>query len=616
MDLQVSGVHAAAPRTPHPGYHGSSDLRLLYACLEGRLLHTDFQPIIEMRSGRIFGFEALSRGPVGSAIEAPGDLFAFARRHGLAGELERIAAQLAFERFADGGAQGKVFVNFSPAALESGSLSRSGIVDGLRICGLAPKQVVIELTENESIGDRTVAWNTLLGYRDLGFEIAIDDLGEGFASLKLWSELRPEYVKVDRHFINGLNHDALKLQMTRAIQQIAQISGSHVIAEGIEDVSDLMAVRDLGMRFGQGYLIERPRPDFDTSGAAEVWRKLSGRPIPAFPEPERQLGRCTARRLLRTVEPVSPSCGNDEVYSRFDADPELQAIPVVEHGLPRGIVNRLVLIDRFARPYRRELFGKRSCTMFMNPHPVVVDVDMPLQEISFLVTEAGHRAVSDGFIVTTEGRYAGVGTGADLIREITEQQISAARYANPLTLLPGNVPIAQHIERLIAQGCRFAVCHCDLDNFKPYNDVYGYHRGDEVIQLTAKLLVEACESRYDFAGHIGGDDFVLVLQSADWDARCRAVLGEFDARVVALFGAEDAARGAFHAEDRRGNRQSFPLTSLSIGAVAVEPGTFHSHYEVAAAAGEAKKQVKRAEGSTMFIERREYPPSSLRPTTR
>src|SRR5262245_28842745 len=287
-------------------------------------------------------------------------------------------------------------------------------------------------------------------------------------------------------------------------------------------------------------------------------------------------------------------------------------IPVVRDGVPQGIINRHTLIDRFARPYRRELYGKRSCSTFMNARPVVVEADTSIEELSFRVVEGERRAVLDGFIVVRGGRYAGVGSAQDLIREMTELRIAAARYANPLTLLPGNVPIAEHVERLIAQGCRFAACYCDLDHFKPFNDVFGYQRGDEAIQLTARVLAEALDARLDFLGHVGGDDFVAVLQSEDFEARCQKALARFAERAESLFDAADRERGGFLAEDRLGQQRLFPLLTLSIGAVPVEPGTFASHSEIATAASEAKRLAKRQPGNSLFVERRRYPVSSLR----
>lgn len=603
MVLHPDGERALIERLARPRGAGA-DFEALRACVEERSLRTEFQPILELRSGRVFGYEALSRGPQASPIESAAELFGLAERAGFGAALERIAARLALERFGASGAPGRIFLNFSPAALEAHSLSGEELLGLLHSFGLAPKQVVIELTEGESFIARSAAWRVLYEFRSLGFGIAIDDLGEGFASLRLWSELRPEYVKIDRHFIDGISADPLKLQMVRAIQQVAQISGSTVIAEGIEHAADFIAVRDLGIRLGQGYFIARPAPLPEAAAARRAWAEMSGLPITVFPEPVGPVSRATARKLLRRVDPVAPDVENDAVFARFEADPDLGVIPVVEGPTPRGLINRLAIVDRFARPYRRELFGKRRCAMFMNPNPVIADIDAPLQIIGYQLADAGQQALADGFIVTEEGRYAGVGAGHELMREITEMQITAARYANPLTLLPGNVPIAQHIERLLTQACRFAACYCDLDFFKPYNDIYGYQRGDAMIQLTARTLSEACDTRVDFLGHVGGDDFMLIFQSADWESRCRQALAAFDARVRALFSPEDLARGAFVAEDRRGRKQRFPLTSLSIGVVTVEPGGYASQYEISAAAAEAKKQAKRSAGSSLLVERR------------
>jgi len=582
--------------------------------LSASLLRTEFQPILDLRQGRVYGYEALTRGPAGSPFEAPTALFELARSRGRRAELELLAVQCAVERFAALGVPGTLFVNFSPAVLAERREDPQRLLELARRHGLPAKRIVIELSENGAITDASPAWRELLACRAVGFGIAIDDLGEGFASLRLWSELRPEYVKMDKHFVKDVHRDAIKLQMAKAIQQIAHVAGAKVVAEGIEGELDFQTVRDLGILYGQGNLIGAPRAAA-ASDAAEVWSRLAKGPLSAFPMPGASVNRVTARRLMREVAPVRPSTENDQVYARFDEDPELQAIPVVEDGLPKGMINRTTLVDRFSRPYRRELYGKRSCERFMDRQPLVVDIDTSIQDLSYLVTDGQKRALTDGFIVVENGRYLGVGGARELMREITEMQIAAARYANPLTLLPGNVPIAEHVARLLSQGCAFASCYCDLDGFKPFNDVFGYQRGDEAIQLTARLLAAAAHPELDFVGHVGGDDFVLILQSVDWEARCREILARFERGAAVLFEAEDLARGGYLAEDRLGQSKMFPLLTLSIGAVYVQPGGFSSHSEVAAAATHAKQLAKRQAGNSLFVERRQYPVASLRPSS-
>ncbi|HVL77171.1 MAG TPA: diguanylate cyclase, partial [Noviherbaspirillum sp.] len=140
--------------------------------------------------------------------------------------------------------------------------------------------------------------------------------------------------------------------------------------------------------------------------------------------------------------------------------------------------------------------------------------------------------------------------------------------------------------------------------FKPFNDVYGYRRGDDIIQLTARVIAMHCDPNRDFVGHIGGDDFIVLFQSGDWETRCRAILDEFHRVSAACFSAADRERGGFVSEDRRGNTVLHPLASLSIGAVRVEPGQYLSHHQIATAAADAKKEAKKISGDSLFIERR------------
>jgi diguanylate cyclase (GGDEF)-like protein len=295
---------------------------------------------------------------------------------------------------------------------------------------------------------------------------------------------------------------------------------------------------------------------------------------------------------------------NDEVYHLFVNDPQLQALPVVSNGIPVGLINRYSMVERFARLYGRELYGKKSCTFFMDPNPLLTEQDTSLQDLSHILVQAESHHLSNGFIIVDQGQYVGMGTGHDLLREITQMQIEAARYANPLTQLPGNVPINEHIEFLLQSGVEFCICYCDLDNFKPFNDVYGYRKGDDMIQLTGRTLSQFCDTQLDFIGHIGGDDFLIMFQSEDWEHRCKAMLEAFAVASQTFYYVEDKERGGYYSEDRQGDRVLHPLVSLSLGAVKIEPSQYSSPHQIASAATKAKKQAKKTPGNSLFIERR------------
>jgi diguanylate cyclase (GGDEF)-like protein len=569
-----------------------------------RQLTALLQPIIQMGSGEIMGYEGLIRGPSDSPLHSPLNLFKVARANGLTVQTEHLCRRVVLERFAELGLPGKLFLNVSPECLLQRDARHGETIGLIHEMGINPERVIIELTENQPTYDYELMREAVLHYRKMGFQIAIDDLGEGFSSLRLWSELRPEYVKIDMHFIQGINHDAVKLQFVRSIQEIAEKSDTMVIAEGIETQAELLVLRDLGVRFGQGYHLGRPNADPATALPAEVVKALGSNGIAVYPQRSADKNNASILKLLHRVTSISPEVNNNELYEIFVKDPKLQIIPVVDAGVPLGLVSRFEMIDHFARPYQRELYGKKSCTLFMDPKPMIADKDTTLQDLSFSMVQADAHHLFNGFIITDEGRYLGMGTGHDLMREITQMQIHAARYANPLTQLPGNVPINEHIDRLIECGVRFWACYCDLDHFKPFNDVYGYRKGDDVIQLTGTILSEHVDPDRDFVGHIGGDDFMIVFQSEDWEMRCRAMLEQFGNAIAGFYSPADRDDGGYLSEDRNGKKVFYSLISLSLGAIKVEPHQYYSHHQIASAATEAKKHAKKIHGNSLFIDRR------------
>jgi diguanylate cyclase (GGDEF)-like protein len=181
------------------------------------------------------------------------------------------------------------------------------------------------------------------------------------------------------------------------------------------------------------------------------------------------------------------------------------------------------------------------------------------------------------------------------------------RAVSPLTGLPGNHRINEEIERRTSSGEGFAVCHVDLDNFKAFNDRYGWMRGDDVIELlatTLKLAAADAGQPAPFIGHVGGDDFVVVCTPEQVESLCLDALERFDTGVLALHEADDVERGYLAVVDRQGHERHFPLTSVSIGVASTERRQFTDHRDVVAVANEMKAVAKGRSGSIVAIDRR------------
>ena len=214
---------------------------------------------------------------------------------------------------------------------------------------------------------------------------------------------------------------------------------------------------------------------------------------------------------------------------------------------------------------------------------------------------------------TTAG-WPAKGRLIDLLHEITKLQISRARHANPLTLLPGNVPIQQQLQKLFSQNTAFAVCYFDLDNFKPFNDFFGFSRGDKVLRFVSELLVANIDDKIDFIGHIGGDDFVAIFRSANWQATVRRILEQFDDSIGGLYNGHIGCD--ITAMDREGRERQYGQMTLSVGAVVVRPSHWRCHIDLSEEASIAKHHAKAMPGSTLYIhELANDPPFALTDTS-
>lgn len=181
------------------------------------------------------------------------------------------------------------------------------------------------------------------------------------------------------------------------------------------------------------------------------------------------------------------------------------------------------------------------------------------------------------------------------------------RRVSPLTGLPGNVQIQTEMKKRLLKKEKFAVLYLDLDNFKSYNDLYGFTKGDEIIKFTARTIsrnIHNCDSENSFIGHIGGDDFIAIVSDTDYEQICKDIIKDFDENVLNYFAKEDVQKGYLEVANRRGIMEQFPLTSISIGVVDVDEERFKNTLEIGEVGAQVKHIAKTTMGSSYVINRR------------
>lgn len=527
---------------------------------EVRRIRTVFQPIIDVRGQAIGGYEALSRGPVGTALEGAEELFAAAQALGRTAELDIVCAQLAFKRFRALNCPGMLFVNLSPETFVALGEDFGTLMSLLKEQQLDPGRMVFELTEHSAIETQDGVYDAVKQFRKSGLKVAMDDLGAGYSGLTTWSKLRPDFVKLDRHFVSGIQNDPIKFEFFRSMLDIARACQSMVIAEGVETAEECREMLALNVDFVQGYFFAGPVAKPEPLEVARVF-------APCLPA---NWGDHDQALVGHIAVPKPTLQVHDTVRSalaRMQDEEDLGAMPVLDGTRPLGVVRREDLLLDLSRAGDREALRAKPVCDVMDSEVRMVDAGQPLEQTSRLLTRTCGKRLEYEFIITDRGDYLGMGLTLELLKRITDNRITRRRSSNALTSLPGRVPLEDHIDLMIRAERRFVTCLFDLDNFKPFNDYYGHTRGDDVLLHTAKLLTSRASPRVDFVSHIGDDRFIMVFRSDDWKKRLNSILSDFEASVLHFYDPQDRKKRHIKTIDSDGRFRKSPFLTLSVGGI-------------------------------------------------
>lgn len=311
------------------------------------------------------------------------------------------------------------------------------------------------------------------------------------------------------------------------------------------------------------------------------------------------------------LEPLLAGNTIMDTFFRFMKDENLSLIPVVENNIVVGQLQRNrflenTVLGRFG--YGIHLNARKTVAELMEKPTYLIDYNTKIEDASMIVQKKELRNIYDDIIVINKGKYYGIVPINLLLEAITQKSLIMAKDSNPITGLPGNWAIQREIEKRIRCRCSFDVCYIDLNHFKPFNDHYGFEKGDRVIKAVGDILKEQKEIFPEiFTGHIGGDDFIVITPAGISQLICERVLTRFEELLPALHG-EDFVRGYYVSKNRKAEEEVFSLLSLTCAIVSRENREISSFGQLASIASEVKAEAKRLsrikKGSVIFKDRR------------
>ncbi|SDE24859.1 GGDEF domain-containing protein [Sporomusa acidovorans] len=566
-----------------------------------------FQPIVNLKTGIIMGYEALSRGPANSPLHFPAKLFSIAIETNRLLPLEQVCREAALNHMTALGKKQRLFLNMNAEVIKDpnfrGGLTKAFLIEN----GINPSQVTFEITERTAINDFESFSKSLNHYREQGYSIAVDDAGAGYSSLEAIAALRPNYIKLDRSIVHEVDKDPLKQAMLDAMVKLAAIINSKLIAEGIETAAELAILIRKGVHYGQGYFLARPAfpPPAITQEVLELIAEYNFQDAQAKSRSRQGLG-VSIGEIVEQIPIVNPATTVNTVEEIFTTE-KVNGIVIVDSARPVGLLMKDKLYYQLGTNYGISLYYRRPVERVMDKKPLIVSAELPLETVSQMAMNRKEYHLYDFIIVVKAGEYLGIVSIMSLLNHITNLQIHQAHNSNPLTGLPGNWVIEERLKKLVASQEPFAVMYLDLDNFKAYNDKYGFERGDQILLLTSQIVsrsIGKSGSTDDFLGHIGGDDFILITRPEFIESLSEKIIELFDREIKNKYSLTDLTKGYIEVKNRRGQLEQFPIMSISIAAVTNRLQKFTNYLEIAEVAADLKKLAKQRPGSCVVYDRR------------
>ncbi len=553
-----------------------------------------FQPIVNIKSGKIYGVEALLR----NHHEAGGfysifNLFDEAYHDGVLYQLDLLLRYKAIEKFNKIDIENlQLFYNLDNRLISLPDLTSGNTSAILEKFNLNKKSICFELSERNTLKDPSSVTTMVNRYKQEGFDIAIDDFGTGVSGLQLLYYAESNFIKLDRFFINSIQNDGKKRLFCSSIINMSHIMGMKVIAEGLETKEEYLTCKDIGVDLLQGYFVQKPKVEIE---------KIQSRYEHINELYKNDRRNYTSNKVdkdkIEHIEPLRLDTTLHDLFVYFKEHPTNIFVPIIDElEQLYGVIYEKDIKKLSYSQYGASLAkNDKSNTKLKKFIKEAISAEITWGVDKILEIYNLDQDSSFGIFITKNSKYHGFIDVNNLLAMSYNRNIEIAKDQNPLTKLPGNRQIDIFVNN--ALHCKdnfiYHIVYFDFNDFKPFNDLYGFRQGDRAILLFSDILKKELNKDV-FIAHIGGDDFFIGFKNLTFSEAfniTKLIQNNFTEQVKSLYNEEDKKRGYIQSKDRFGTARQFKL--LGVCSAIVEISKEVTATDLDKALGVIKKESKK-----------------------
>jgi diguanylate cyclase (GGDEF)-like protein len=531
-----------------------------------------FQPIIHSHTSKIYAVEALIRNVIGNnGLNSINDLFNLAFNDDYLYELDLKLREKAIEKFSNINIQDlKLFYNLDNRIIYNKNFSSGNTSKILKKYNLDKKTICFELSEKGTTIEQNALSTMIQKYKSSGYSIAIDDFGIGVSGLKLLYFSEANVIKLDRFFITNIDSDSKKKLFCSSIIEMAHIMGMQVVAEGVETSNEFYTCKDIGADFIQGYLVQKP-----TLNIEEI--KATYKNITKLIDNDQRLNSnlLISKKYIEKIKALNINTSLYKLFVHFKEDIKYNFVPITDnYDNLLGVINEADIKKISYSQYGLSLAQNKTFSSTLKKYIVPtlsVEISWGIDKILEMYNLNSNN--SKGIFITQANKYIGFVSLNSLLTLSYKRNIEIATNQNPLTKLPGNNQIEKFISKCLKKSQKNIthIIYFDFNNFKPFNDVYGFRQGDRAILIFSELIQKKYPKE-SFVAHIGGDDFFVGLKNYRFEDVYKLSVNiqeDFQNSVKNIYSKKDKENGYITTKDRFDTLRKFDLLSVSSAIIEI-----------------------------------------------